>query len=264
MKRRGFPENLRNWRFVTLTMDREKYPDAETAYNVGNARMRVMFQNLRRKYDFTKWWWKLEFHAPDDKGRGYAHWHLLIDYKRPIDVSDLSKAWDLGRTNIRGVRDSGFKYLFKYVSKSPDYLPQWFLDRTRVRLCQSSPGFYPSPAHGGRVVDKNGPSPRLGTDPTDANTQNNTPSKETIGERIERWARSAVSRTTLESGSSRYHIWELDRVTWGALLVQACELKISRSLSDAEFTIETTKIETTETWMHKLPVKYRSEHLLAA
>jgi hypothetical protein len=255
LERRGFPTNLRNWRFVTCTTDRVRYPNEEAAYEAGSRRLRKMIFKLRRKYAIVRWWWKLECHCPDELGRVFAHWHLLLDYKRPIDCRDLQMAWGLGRTEIRGVRDSRFRYLFKYVAKGLEYLPDWLLNRTRVRLCQSSPGFFP--AHGGREAKKDGPSPRLGADPSDTNTQNNKSVIETIGERIERWTRSAVSRTILDSGRSRYHVWELDGVTWGGLLVRAARLKLSRAMTDAEFTLEITKIETTEQWIQQLPVRYR-------
>src|SRR5690606_19870837 len=40
LKKKGFPENLRNWRFVTLTIDRSEYPDPAEAYDVGTRHLR--------------------------------------------------------------------------------------------------------------------------------------------------------------------------------------------------------------------------------
>lgn len=95
LQRKGFPENLRNWRFLTVTMDRERFRGEEAAYEAGSRRLREMIYILRRKYEIARWWWKLECHEPDSEGRVFAHWHLLLDYKRPIG--------DEGQTSRRGL-----------------------------------------------------------------------------------------------------------------------------------------------------------------
>lgn len=256
LKAKGFPRKLRNWRFVTLTLDRSQFSGPEEGYEVGLARLREFIRVLKDKgYSIRRDWWKLEFHQPDETGDIWPHWHYLLDYKRPIGRLDIDAAWGLGRTQIRGVTDDRFEYLFKYVAKGLDNVPDWILDRKRVRFCQGSVGFFDSPADGGPQLD-HGPSPRLGIVPSDTNTENNSPVTETIGERINRWMRSAVSRTTLENGSTMYHRWEL-KVTWGKLLVEAARTKISHRLSDAEYEIDITKINTTEKWILQLPVNYR-------
>jgi len=263
LKRKGFPQNLRNWRFVTLTTDPARYPDEEEAYEIGKRRLRQFLYELRQDYDILKWWGKIEFHEPDELGRGFVHWHLLIDYKRPIAAADLRRAWPLGRVQIQGVRDSRFEYLFKYVAKGMDWIPDWVLRRKRMRFCFSSPGFFPADGKRGR---KDGPSPRLGADPAGTNTENNRiADSDTIGERLKRWARSAISRSISgRGGLARYRRWELRRCEWSQLVVQAARLKISRSMTDEEMTVTGHQIETSETWIQILPVSYPTGRLSVA
>ncbi|MDB6166301.1 MAG: hypothetical protein JWQ83_1441, partial [Lacunisphaera sp.] len=146
LERRGFPANIRNWRFVTLTMDRVRYPDPSEAYEVGKRHLRQFLYELKKTYRFTRSCWKLEFHKADTErdDQKWPHWHLLIDYKRPIQYSDIDALWGKGRTEIKGVTDSGFKYLFKYVTKSVADLPEWITSRRSVRLFQMSKGFLPA------------------------------------------------------------------------------------------------------------------------
>jgi len=259
LQKRGFPENLRNWRFVTLTLDRAVYPDPEAAYDLAKRHLREFIYALRREYSIPRWCWKLEFHAPDERtGEIYPHWHLLLDYKRPIPAETLERLWGKGRTQIRGVCDEGMKYLFKYVGKGADSLPEWILSRRSIRLFQTSKGFFPA---GSAPRKRQTPSPRHAGDSTASDTQNEvwrevvpgvfvTESRDresrddvpTLGERLQRWTRSVVSRSETEDGSPRYKLHLACGETWGAILVSASKAKLAHNTGDANLSITTNRI----------------------
>jgi hypothetical protein len=244
LTRRGFPDNLRNWRFITLTLDRTRYPDPESAYEIGKRHLRQLIYRLRRKYSIRRWCWKMEFHQPDEDGRVYCHWHLLLDYKRPIDFEELHALWGKGRVDIKGVSDSRFEYLFKYVTKAVDLLPDWVTNRTRMRLFQTSNGFFP--ANDQPVEEQSAEaSPRPSDEEPVANTKNNQSPPETIGERLERWTRLVVSRSTNPDGSFRHRLHNMGERTWGHLLAEVCRIKFAAHLGAKSIQITSTKIETT-------------------
>lgn len=243
LKRKGFPVNLRNWRFVTLTFDRSQYPDPAKAHDLGKRHLREMMYQLRKRYGIHRWCWKMELHEPDDEtGLIFPHFHLLLDYKRPIPLPEILALWGKGRVEIKGVTDSEFEYLFKYVTKAVDFLPDWLTTRTRVRLFQTSRGFFPT---GGTVAEKR-PSPRHGLGVPETDTQNNgLPQKETIGERLNRWTRCVVSRSLSHRGGKPVHrLHLLQGRTWVDLLVHAANQKFAHHMGELEVTITQHKIET--------------------
>jgi hypothetical protein len=83
----------------------------------------------------------LEFH--DD---GFAHWHLLIEYTSRIPpqvLEDLEKWWGLGRVNVRRVKRRDIFYVFKYVAKGVEEVPEWVANhKGRLRVFQTSQGFF--------------------------------------------------------------------------------------------------------------------------
>lgn len=213
--RKRFPENLRNWRFVTLTIDPSKYSDQEQAYEVGSRRIRQFMYLLKKAgYNWHSYCWKLEFQAS-----GRAHWHLLVEYKRVIPAELITKLWGLGRTDIEGVLDSRLGYVFKYVAKGLDDVPDWVAMRTRIRLFQASKGFYSADD---RSAKESAPSPRQGIETTDADTENDVPysDAETIGERLRRWSLSVISRSDSHDGQHKRHRVHVlaPGCTWGSLL----------------------------------------------
>jgi|CZKI01.1.fsa_nt_gi hypothetical protein len=142
LRKAGLP-NFRNWRFVTLTMaDRETC--APESYVRGKDRIRRFLACFRtalgRRF---LWCWKLEFHHDDD---GYPHWHLLIEYRKKIPeevLIALERWWGLGRINVRRVKAQDIGYLFKYVTKAIEEVPQWVgAHKGRIRVFQTSRGFY--------------------------------------------------------------------------------------------------------------------------
>lgn len=247
--RRGFPDNLRNWRFITLTLDPTRFPDPEAGYEAGKRSLRDFVWRLKRDYAIRRWCWKLEFHEPDEQGRVYPHWHLLVDYKRSIDCEEINRRWAKGRTEIKGVTDARFDYLFKYVTKAADNLPQWVLDRQQMRLFQTSIRFFPSPAGGESKEEK--PSPRQAGDDLPSDTQNESIGKsDTIGERLQKWSKLVISRTTLDDGSTRHRLFRIKHDSWGALLVTFCHLRFAHGLADDVLKISRNKIESEiTTWI---------------
>jgi len=138
----GIP-TLKNWRFFTLTIALRNITPTE-AYERGSDRMRRFLARFRKAIgrEFL-WCWKLEVHADED---GYPHWHLLIDYQKkiPLEIFErLTKWWGLGRVDVRRVRGADWEYLFKYVSKGLDDLPEWVTHyKGRIRIFQTSKGFW--------------------------------------------------------------------------------------------------------------------------
>lgn len=140
LRQAGIPD-LTNWRFITLTMANRTKSRFE-AYELGKQRLRRFLARLRKAIGKKfKWCWKLEFHED-----GYAHWHLLVDYREQIPEEILAKMeqwWGLGRPNVKRVRQKEIDYVFKYVAKGPDDLPAWVLNhKGRIRVFQASAGFF--------------------------------------------------------------------------------------------------------------------------
>lgn len=243
LERRGFPADLRNWRFVTLTVDPKLYPDPFFAWMLGKRHLREFVYRLKRKYGIRRWCWKLEFHEPDECGRVYPHWHVLFDYKARIDKDELAALWGKGRTQIKRVDNEGFEYLFKYATKVVDQIPDWILRRTCVRLFQTSRGFFPA---GGVAKTKDEkPSPRQRSEGPRADTQNNRPVAETIGERLQRWSRYVVSRSLSEGGQVRHYTHRMECDSWGQLLVRLAHVKLRSGLPDAVLHVTENVIQTT-------------------
>jgi hypothetical protein len=256
LERKGFPRDLRNWRFVTLTVDPARFPDPFFAWMYGKGKLRKFIFRLRKKYKIRRWCWKLEFHEPDDDGRIYPHWHLLLDYKVKIDVEELQAAWGFGRTNIKRVDDEGFEYLFKYAVKVVDQIPDWILRRTNVRLFQTSKGFFGETktisANDGAQESENAASPRLSDADQVGETQNNRiDTTRTIGERLQYWSRLVVGRTISDDGRVHHKTYEMRCDSWGLLLVQIANVKLRAGVSDAQLNINEHHIKTSCLYLQK-------------
>lgn len=198
LQQAGLPD-FTNWRFVTVTVaNRMISPLA--AYHLGNQRMRRFLARFRKAIGRPfLWCWKLEFHED-----GYPHWHILIDYRKRIPVEmlgEIERWWGLGRTNVGRVKESDIHYVFKYVAKGPEDLPEWVAHhRGRLRVFQASRGFYTKRQK--RTVKKE--EPKSCVVPTDL---------------INRTAwnrRKALLVETDQHGSKRVSVVKL-RMTFGAL-----------------------------------------------
>lgn len=140
---KGMPD-LHNWRFITLTINPERFESPEEAYLFASDHMRRFLYACRKEGLWTtsaKWCWKLEFHAS-----GWPHWHLLVERTAKFTHEELRRIdanWGLGRTNVERVNERGFRYNFKYAFKAvavegdegepEQFAPDWFLDHQRTK-----------------------------------------------------------------------------------------------------------------------------------
>ena len=177
LEKKGLP-NFYNWRFVTLTIDPLKFKSEQSAYEYVKPRMRYFVRSLKSflEIDHLQYAWKLEFQE-----NGMPHWHMLINYKKPICVKSLTKIWSYGRIDIKRCKDKNFPYTFKYCSKSIDGLPKWFLEYKRPRLFQSS-GIFPAD------------SLQLVNEEKGEEVDNNSSPTETLGERLIRYSKMVQFR----------------------------------------------------------------------
>jgi hypothetical protein len=249
LERKGFPSDLRDWRFVTLTFDRKNYSDPFMAWALGKRHLRQFVYLLKKKYGIRRWCWKLEFHEPDDDGQVWPHWHILFDYKQRIDKDELRALWGKGRTEIQRVKGEKFEYLFKYAAKGIENVPDWILSRTTVRFFQTSKGFFPPTPKtlSADDVEKQNDaiaSPRdTGTGPT-RETQNYRIPSETIGERLERWSRYVVSRSISDDGKVIHRVLEMTCQSWGQLLVRLGRIKIQSGIPSSDLHVTENCIQT--------------------
>lgn len=271
LERKGFPHDLRNWRFVTLTMDPKKYPDPKVAWEIGKRHLRQFVYLLKQRYGIKRWCWKMEFHEPDECGRVFAHWHLLFDYKQRLDKDEIHTLWGKGRTNIKRIDNQTFEYLFKYATKVVEQIPDWVLNLKVIRLFQTSSGFFPASSKT-KQKDETA-SPRLCVDDHDTKTQNNDDvtteglvkkatrnCTETIGERLQRWSRYIVSRTISQKGTILRRTHEILCDSWGTLLVNLGELKIQLGLFNQPY----NKINITENIIQTSCLIHIRKYLLAS
>lgn len=143
IERKGLP-CMKNWRFITLTVDRDKFPDPLAAYLHGCDHMRRFLEACRKNKlwkSTVKWAWKLEFHSDE---LGFPHWHLVVSHRLKLTHKQLAKIgelWGMGRAKTQRIEESSFGYGFKYAMKQAlresehgeddDFerlAPDWFLD----------------------------------------------------------------------------------------------------------------------------------------
>lgn len=138
LKKKGLPQ-FQDWRFITLTVDQLKFKNSQSAYCHIKKNFRYFIRDLKSYLGIKtlRWISKLEFQQ-----NGFVHWHMLIDYRKPIDVSMLAEIWGYGLVHIARNKERDMPYTFKYISKSVDGLPKWFLELSRPRVFQSS-GIFP-------------------------------------------------------------------------------------------------------------------------
>jgi hypothetical protein len=113
---------------------------------------------------------KVEFHQ-----NGWAHFHVVFLTRRFLPGAMLTGLWGYGRTDVRRIRNDTFRYLLKYVTKGGG-LPAWVKGRIRLRIFQSSRGFYKTPSETKAPAEKTGRSRKFST----------------IGERLIRWGKTAL------------------------------------------------------------------------
>ena len=104
--------------------------------------------DLRAVVPVPRYMWKLEVQKNE-----YPHWHLIVPVhwskrQKHMAIAAILRRWRAGSgesgqgVDVRICRDAGaVGYLCKYVAKSPEW-PEWMQDRIRIRIVQTSKGFY--------------------------------------------------------------------------------------------------------------------------
>ena len=164
--------------FLTLTFNPALFDNPSLAFETGRDRLRRMFFKLRRgvtwegkKYLIdSPYCVKVEFHQ-----NGWAHFHIVFLTRRYLPADLLTELWGYGRPNVRRIRNHTFHYLLKYVTKGGG-LPEWVLARSRLRVFQSSRGFY-------RTANE----PKAQSKPTGRKRKVSL-----LGDRLKRWRKTAL------------------------------------------------------------------------
>ncbi len=149
-------ETVSEWKkpyMLTLTVDRRNFEGPEEAllYVNGNRYLARLMSAL----GVERWLWVLEFQMRswDERGRGWPHWHLVIDLEKVKGFVNLRKAWKLWRDKWRiGGLDLGLqkrargksvgyilRYITKYLVKMPtEGFPAWVMRMARIKFYQPS------------------------------------------------------------------------------------------------------------------------------
>ena len=167
--------------FLTFTFNPALFADPSLAFETGRDRLRRIFFKLRHGVEWkgktylidAPYCVKVEFHA-----NGWAHFHVVFLTRRYLPGELLNTLWELGRTNVGRIRNKTFRYLLKYVTKGCD-LPAWVLGRQRLRVFQSSRGFYR-------------PSVETPAEERQSEPLGYKRRQTTLGERLENWRKSAL------------------------------------------------------------------------
>lgn len=240
--------DLKNGRFMTLTINQEFYDSPQEAYEKGKRHLCEFFYRLdkflgRPKGKRTKYCWKLEFQE-----NGWPHWHVLFLYRRKIDCLAIGKLWGKGRTEIKRIRNHKFSYLWKYMMKGEE-CPGWLKEYKQVRVFQSSKGFLLEKPKKDTPTDeavhlKNSlphvePSPR--PEHKKECSVGQKPRKEsTLGERLRRWERtlkiSSSEQTIIFEGPDGLYI-ELQQFA-------AQHVAESALMGDSRTYVQSTRITT--------------------
>jgi len=183
--------------FLTFTFDQALFASPDAAYDVGRDHLRRMFFRLRRGVTWegkrcrinAPYCVKLEFHEND-----WPHFHVVLLTRSFLPGGLLNQLWSFGRTNVERISNEDFRYLLKYVTKG-GRLPDWVKSRPRIRVFQSSHGFLAPIAKAEEPSAETKKAPRR----RGKNTS-------TIGQRLERWERSAVFQQ-----GERIDVWRLVR-----------------------------------------------------
>ncbi|MBN86216.1 MAG: hypothetical protein CL885_01700 [Dehalococcoidia bacterium] len=136
LQNKGMP-SLKHWHMITLTVDPLQFSDPQEAYEYIKPRLRKWVYLVRQHHNQKNnpYFWKLEFQQ-----NGWPHWHLCFYHGkgRKLDVDFIERTWKFGATNCR-YNKTDTDYLFKYVSKVGQELPNWVLHYPQsIRVFQSS------------------------------------------------------------------------------------------------------------------------------
>ena len=172
--------------FLTFTVDPSKFASPGEAFSDARKHLRQVFFRLRNGVEWlgkaykidAPYCVKVEFHA-----NGWAHFHVVLLTRRYLPGVLVKCLWGLGRIDVRRISDGKFKYLLKYVTKGGG-LPEWVLGLKRVRIWQTTQGFYKADVPKAEISE----AEHEGTSPIPKKRRHLS----TIGERIERWRKGAL------------------------------------------------------------------------
>jgi len=172
--------------FMTFTINPELFDSPKTAFSTARSKLRRVFFRLRKGVMWegkcyrvdAPYCVKVEFHQ-----NGWAHFHVVFLTRSFVPGELITHLWDLGRTDVRRINDRKFHYLLKYVTKGGD-LPEWVRGFNRLRVWQATKGFYREIPTVEEAEKTPGPKRLF-----------RKRSKCTLGERLERWSRTAVLKT---------------------------------------------------------------------
>jgi hypothetical protein len=174
--------NVEGKLFLTFTFNRHLFANESLAFDHGRDRLRRIFYQLRKGVVWegkrhvidAPYCIKLEFHAD-----GWPHFHAIFLTRRFLPAQLLNELWSNGRAQVGRITNDHFHYLLKYVTKSGT-LPEWARSRRRLRVFQSSRGFYTAAPEPKEPSKSRGRSRRQ---------------LSTLGQRLERWDRTALLQT---------------------------------------------------------------------
>jgi hypothetical protein len=177
LEKKGLP-SFYNWRFLTLTIDKDKFKSNQSAYEYVKPRLRYFIRDLKKFLGVSdlQYLWKLEFQE-----NGNPHWHMIINYQKPICITTLFNIWGFGYIDIQRIKCKKIPYAFKYITKSIEGLPEWFLQYNRPRVFQSS-GIFPPCNDPCWSVEKK--------DEEEVELVASSSSPETLGQRLTRYSKS--------------------------------------------------------------------------
>lgn len=264
----GVP-SLRNWRFITLTIDRELYPDPEKAYELGKQYVADFRAAFKKAYPHENQFTKFELHDVDENGDQYPHWHLLVDFKRKVDFALVMGMWRMGRLQVQRVETDVFSYLFKYVTKTVDDLPEWLLKRSVVRAWSASRGFFLHRARAEKAAssDLDACEPEDGSDYGRGDRLDDfrtvapgvlardvpveRQSSPTLGARLKRWARSVTVTQERSDGKVMHSVRICAVDSWSQFLGKVASEKLAHFMRSSALTI--SEKEVTCLNLQKLP-----------
>ncbi|KAF0096347.1 MAG: hypothetical protein E1N59_314 [Puniceicoccaceae bacterium 5H] len=189
--------------FLTLTLDRQLFEGPADAFEHGRDRIRRMMHKLKlwvrketgRKHLELPYCVKTEFHLGgweefvpfggsgsdltdlEEDAEGWPHWHLIVRHRGFIPWQVIKALWDLGMIDIQRIESQqNAHYLMKYTVKDIEEVPQWVKERRRLRIWQTSRGFYEDESAQEETEEE-----------ADADEEETQEDKTTIGERIDQW-----------------------------------------------------------------------------
>ncbi len=170
--------------FLTFTVNPELFSCPKSAFCTARSKLRRVFFRLRKGLAWEGKFYrvdapycvKVEFHQ-----NGWAHFHVVFLTRNFIPGELITYLWDLGRTDVRRINERKFHYLLKYVTKGGG-LPEWVEGFRRLRVWQATKGFYREVLTVEAAEEETSSAKR----PFRKRSQC------TLGERLERWSRTAV------------------------------------------------------------------------